>query len=93
MYMGRILVLDGAVQISSKRFDNDNYTKEMTDNVVSKSKQYEHVMIIGGGDLVIAAYLLKNFPNVKKVTVCDIDERVIEVTKHFFSIGKTIIEE
>lgn len=38
MYMGRILVLDGAVQISSKRFENDNYTKEMTDNVVTKTK-------------------------------------------------------
>lgn len=90
MYMGRILVLDGAVQISSKRFENDNYTKEMTENVVSKNKDYDHVMIIGGGDLIIAAYILKNFPKVKKVTVCDIDERVIEVTKHFFSIGKTI---
>ena len=65
----------------------------MTQNVVNHDRKYEHVIIIGGGDLIIAANILKNYPNVKKVTVCDIDERVIEVTKHFFSIGRTIEQE
>ena len=84
MYLGRILVLDGAVQISSKRFENDTYTKEMSSNVISQDKDYNHVIIIGGGDLVIAAHILKEYPKVKKVTVSDIDERVIDLTKKYF---------
>lgn len=64
--------------------ENDNYTKDMIKDVVKNDKDYEHVVIIGGGDLIIAAKLLEKYPNVKKVTVCEIDNRVIEVTKRFF---------
>jgi spermidine synthase len=52
----------------------------------------EHLIIIGGGDLLIAEFILKNYKNVKKITVCEIDERVIEVTKQYFSIQKIINE-
>ena len=65
----------------------------MVNNVVKKDKTYDHVVIIGGGDLLIATYLLKNFPLVNKVTVCEIDARVIEVTKMFFSIADVIDKE
>ena len=93
MAMGRILVLDGAVQISSKSLENDNYTKDMTRFVVNKQKNYDHVIILGGGDLVIAAHLLENYPNIKKITVCEIDNRVIEVTKEFFFFADVIKKE
>ena len=52
--LGRILVLDHAIQIASKRFEEDNYTKAMMANVVQAGKNYDHVVIVGGGDLVIA---------------------------------------
>jgi len=91
--MGRILVLDGAVQISSKSLENDNYTKDITKFNLSKEKAYDHIIIIGGGDLVIAAYLLENYPLIKKLTVCEIDNRVIEVTKKYFSFADVIHKE
>jgi len=87
--MGRILVLDGAVQICTNSLgENDNYTIDMSRLVLEKDKTYEHVIIIGGGDLPIAAHVLEKYPNVKKLTVCEIDERVVEVTKKFFAIGE-----
>jgi spermidine synthase len=83
--MGRILVLDGAIQISSKFLgQNDNYTIDMTRLVLNDEKNYEHVIIIGGGDLVIASFILQKYLNVKKLTVCEIDKRVIENAYKFF---------
>jgi spermidine synthase len=88
--MGRILVLDGAVQISTDSLgDNDHYTIDLTRLVVDKEKTYEHVIIIGGGDLPVAAHILEKYPGVKKLTVCEIDDRVVEVTKKYFQIGET----
>lgn len=70
--------------------ENDNYTKDMIKDVVKNDKDYEHVVIIGGGDLIIAANLLEKYPNVKKVTVCEIDNQVVEVTKRFFQFAQNI---
>jgi spermidine synthase len=91
--MGRILVLDGAVQISSKSLADDNYSKDITRFNLSKEKEYNHIIIIGGGDLVIAAHLLENYPLIRKLTVCEIDDRVIEVTKKYFSFANVIHKE
>lgn len=51
------------------------------------------MIIIGGGDLVIATQLLKNYPEVKKVTVCEIDERVVAVTQKYFSFAEIVEKE
>jgi len=92
--MGRILVLDGAVQISSTSLgENDYYTIDMSRLVLDKEKIYDHVIIIGGGDLPIAAHILQNYPNVQKLTVCEIDAQVVEVTKKYFSIGEVCQKE
>ena len=89
---GRIMTLDGAVQFSTKINDNpekDNYTVDLA-SVVKRDTHYDHIVIIGGGDLLIARYILDNFPKVKKLTVCDIDERVIECTKKYFGVGEKV---
>ena len=65
----------------------------MIANVLKPGKAYDHVVIVGGGDLVIATQLLKNFPEVKKVTVCEIDERVVAVTQKFFSFAEIVEKE
>jgi len=89
--MGRILVLDGAVQISTLSMgENDHYTIDMTRLAIDKDTDYEHVIIIGGGDLPIAAHILEKYPKVKKLTVCDIDGKVWEVVSKFFSIGDIV---
>ena len=64
--MGRILVFDGAVQISTLSLgENDHYTIDMTRLVIDANKDYETVIIIGGGDLPIAAHILEKYPRVK----------------------------
>ena len=65
----------------------------MTNGVMSKDKPCDTALIIGGGDLIIAAYILNNFPQVKKLYVAEIDERVVEVTKKFFAFADVIENE
>lgn len=93
MKLGRILVLDGAIQFATNNLELDNYTMDMTHGVLSKGVSSDKVLIIGGGDLIIAAYILKNYPEVKKLYVAEIDERVVEVTRKFFSFADIIERE
>lgn len=65
----------------------------MIANVVKAGKNMDHVIIIGGGDLVIATQLLQNYPKIKKVTVCEIDDRVVAVTQKYFSFAEAIEHE
>lgn len=57
----------------------------MVQHIIKKDQHHNKVLIVGGGDLIIATYILKNYPLVKKVVLAELDERVIEVTKLFFS--------
>lgn len=89
--MGRILVLDDNVQISSDCLEDDNYTVDLVKLVLpKKNESHEHVIIIGGGDLIVATYILKEYPNIKKLTVCEIDARVIELKKTYFLTDEII---
>ena len=81
------------MQFSTSNFKEDHYTWDMTRFAINKEDEYEQVLIIGGGDLIIAAYILNNYPNVKKLIVADIDRRVIEVTQKFFSFAEVIDKE
>jgi spermidine synthase len=87
--MGRIMVLDGMIQITKDLVDN--YTVDLSRKVVeNKEKVYDHVLLIGAGDLIIPLYLLSNYPNIKKMTVCEIDERVVEVVRAHFGFSVDI---
>jgi spermidine synthase len=79
--LGRILVLDGAVQISTECL---SYTIDMSKAVIKPDTPIDHVVIIGGGDLIIGAYIVKNYPLVKKVTICEIDGRVVDCVREYF---------
>jgi len=82
--MGRILCLDGMIQITEER--EDSYTVDLPKSVVEKGNSYNEILIIGAGDFYIPTYLLKTFDQeIKKITVVEIDERVIEVTRKFFN--------
>lgn len=64
----------------------------MSREVVKESIVYEHILIIGGGDMLIANYLLETFPSsmLKKITVCEIDERVAENVRKYFKMSDNI---
>lgn len=80
--MGRVLTLDRMIQ-NTDSLSVDSYTIDLSSLVVKKDKEYNHILLIGAGDLIIPDYILKNF-NVKKITLVEIDDRVIENTKKYF---------
>lgn len=86
--MGRIMTLDGYVQITDGL--DDNYTVDMTKEILANRKEMDHMLVIGGGDLQIANYILVNCPQVKKITVCEIDERVVANCRKFFSFSERV---
>ncbi|KAL4497401.1 hypothetical protein ABPG72_011336 [Tetrahymena utriculariae] len=81
-YLGRVLVIDGQVQMCNGL--PDNYSNDMTDTILNKDTEYENVLIIGGGDLKIAHKLYNEYPKVKKITLCEIDPIVMEITEQYF---------
>ncbi|HWY61676.1 MAG TPA: polyamine aminopropyltransferase [Rhizomicrobium sp.] len=79
---GRVMTLDDIVQITSR--DESAYADMLTHPPMLEHGKVERVMIVGGGDLSIADEALKH-KHVKEVVLVDIDGRVIELCKRFFS--------
>lgn len=77
---GRTLMLDGAYQLTEK--DEFTYSEMMSHVPLCAHPDPKNVMIIGGGDGAIMREVLKH-DCVKKCTLIDIDERVIESSKKF----------
>lgn len=74
---GRILFLDQDVQIAEA--DSHIYSWNMISPLLEAEKRFNKVVILGGGDGGILYEILKYNP--KKVTLVDIDEEVIKVSK------------
>ena len=77
---GRVLMLDGAYQLTER--DEFTYSEMMAHVPVCAHSNPENVLIIGGGDGAIMREVLKH-DCVKKCTLIDIDERVIESSKKY----------
>jgi spermidine synthase len=77
---GRMLVLDGKVQCSER----DEFTyHEMLAHVPLLTHPHPHnVLVVGGGDGGTVREVLKH-PSVSKVTLVEIDEQVIEVSRQW----------
>lgn len=56
----------------------------MTETILNKDTEYENVLIIGGGDLKIINKLFNEYPLIKKVTLCEIDPTVMEISEQYF---------
>ena len=77
---GRVLMLDGAYQLTEK--DEFTYSEMMAHVPLCAHNTPSNVLIIGGGDGAIMREVLKH-DCVKKCTLIDIDERVIECSKKY----------
>jgi len=75
---GRILMLDSFIQISDQE-EEDDYTIKIVSTLLRQERDYDSVLIIGGGDLLVANYILKHFGRVKHIVLCEIDEQVVKV--------------
>src|SRR5215470_7493482 len=79
---GRVLTLDDIVQITTR--DESAYAEMLTHLPLLEHGRGRRVMIVGGGDLSIADEALKH-KDVKEVVLVDIDGRVVELCRKYFS--------
>lgn len=86
--MGRVLSLDYMPQ-NSDAITEDNYTIDLCNLVLAKNTEYDNVLLIGAGDMIFPEYMLRTF-KIKKITLVEIDDRVIENTKKYFKFYETI---
>ena len=86
--MGRVLTLDNMIQISE--LPEDNYTIDLCKLVVTKESNYNNLLIIGAGDMIIPNYLLTNNFKIGKIDLVEIDERVYANTKKYFKGNEQI---
>ncbi|KAK8854594.1 spermidine synthase [Kwoniella newhampshirensis] len=80
---GNVLVLDGVIQCTER--DEFSYQEMITHLPMASHPNPENVLVIGGGDGGVIREVLKH-KSVKKVTLCDIDEAVIRVSKQWLPI-------
>jgi len=80
-FFGRILVLDGVVQITER--DEFFYHEMLVHMVMNSHPDPKKVIVIGGGDGGTVREVLKH-SSVEKVYFIEIDEEVINVSKKFF---------
>jgi spermidine synthase len=80
-YFGKVLVLDGVVQITEK--DEFFYHEMLVHPVMHAHPDPKKVIVIGGGDGGTVREVLKH-DTVEKVYFIEIDEEVINVSKKFF---------
>lgn len=80
-FFGKVLVLDGVVQITEK--DEFFYHEMLVHIVLNSHPNPKKVVVIGGGDGGTVREVLKH-KSVEKVFFIEIDEDVINVSKKFF---------
>ena len=80
-FFGRILVLDGVVQITER--DEFFYHEMLTHVIMSAHPEPKNIIVIGGGDGGTVREVVKH-KTVEKVYFIEIDEEVINVSKKFF---------
>lgn len=78
---GRVLLLDGVIQLTEK--DNCGYHEMITHVPLLTQKEPKHVFVVGGGDGGTLQQVLK-YPSIEKVTVCELDRRVVELCGEYF---------
>lgn len=77
---GRTLVLDNAIQCTEK--DEFSYQEMITFLPLNSHPDPKKILIIGGGDGGVVREAVKH-PSVESVILCEIDEKVIEVSKKY----------
>ncbi|EGC30485.1 spermidine synthase [Dictyostelium purpureum] len=77
---GNVLVLDGAIQATER--DEFSYQEMITHIPLFSHPNPKRVLVVGGGDGGVLREVVKH-PLVESVTLCEIDEGVINASKNF----------
>jgi len=83
-YYGKILALDGVIQLTEK--DANSYNEMMAHPAMFAHHNPKRVLVIGGGDGYVLHEVLKH-PSVEHVDHVDLDSEVIDVCRKHFSWG------
>lgn len=83
-YYGKVLILDGVVQLTEK--DGDSYNEMMVHPAMFSHRMPKRVLVIGGGDGYVLSEVLKH-PEVEHVDHVDLDGDVINVCRTHFPWG------
>ncbi|MDF1544182.1 MAG: polyamine aminopropyltransferase [bacterium] len=78
---GKMLVLYGSLMVADN--DNNAYNEMITHLPLFVHPNPGEVLIIGGGDCGALTEVTKH-PDIKRVTLCEIDEKVVEISKKHF---------
>lgn len=81
-HYGKILVLDGIVQLTEK--DADSYNEMMAHVPMFSHPNPRRILVIGGGDGYVLQEVLKH-SSVEKVDHVDLDSEVIDVCREHFA--------
>ncbi len=88
---GRMLILDGVFQTSVK--DEWCYHEMISHVPLMVHPNPERVLVIGAGDGGVVREVCRH-ESVKQVDLCEIDERVIALSKEYFpTISKALLEQ
>lgn len=89
-HYGKILMLDGVIQLTEK--DADSYNEMMAHPAMFSHPNPKRVLVIGGGDGYVLSEVLKH-PEVEHVDHVDLDGEVVEVCRTHFEWGKAWDDE
>ncbi|MBU1427703.1 polyamine aminopropyltransferase [bacterium] len=78
---GKILLIDGVIMVTES--DEFCYHEMIAHVPLCVHPKAQKVLVIGGGDGGTVREILKH-DNIKEVEVCEIDEKVIEISKRHF---------
>lgn len=80
-FFGNALILDGIVQLTER--DNAGYHEMIVHVPMLAFGEPRRVLIVGGGDGGSLQQVLR-YPSVREVVVCELDERVVELSRRYF---------
>lgn len=89
-FFGNMLILDGVVQITER--DEFFYHEMLVHMLMHSHPNPQNIVVIGGGDGGAVREVLKH-KSVEKVYFIEIDEEVINVSKRFFPLVASGIED
>ncbi len=78
---GKMLVLYGSIMVAEN--DLHSYNEMITHVPLFTHPEPDKVLIIGGGDGGALTNIMKH-PEVKKAVMCEIDRKVVEISKKYF---------
>jgi spermidine synthase len=88
--LGKLMRIDGCNMVSER--DEFFYHENLIHPVATAHLSPQNVLIIGGGDGGAAEEILKH-PSITKITLCELDVAVVNMSKrHFASVHRGVFE-